>query len=145
MTKPNTTSGNGEKIRCSLELKRRPRGGIYLTCTNVHCDDTCVPYVVQGADGKIDEIGCDCVNTKAWDKLPLVEPVITLCGTWDEIAEQAVHLPLAPVGDGRCQLVRAPFGPRELPICKGSCKHGECRTIITVDRNDIITIRCDCG
>lgn len=139
------SSTNCNEVKCSLERKRRKGGGFYLTCKTVHCDGTCLPYVVQGDDGRIDEIGCECVSDGDLSTVADIAPVTKLSGTPQQIREHTRKLPKVPVGDGRCQLVRLDVGGRSLAICKGSCAHGDCRTIITLDAHDNLTICCDCS
>ena len=64
---PDDTSIVVNLVKCSLEIKKRDAGGVYLSCRDVRCDGTCLLYIVDPP--KSAKIYCECVHGHGTCKL----------------------------------------------------------------------------
>ena len=57
---PDETAVVVNLIECSLELKVRKDGGVYISCRDVRCKGKCRLYIVDQPETAT--IGCECVG-----------------------------------------------------------------------------------
>lgn len=130
-----------QRPECSVEIDERPEGGVYVSCRKVSCRGDCKLYLVQDANGRVREVGCECERTPMAGR----EPTKRIeADNWADYQRKVGRLPEQPVGDGTCQLVREDRGAALFAICRGACDSGECITKQQVGPGDHIVTWCVC-